>query len=382
MFSEFIYVFILSLIVIGIIFYDIGKSERNKNKYFNIVYVLMAIVAIFRYGVSPDTMNYMTAYEYIPPLESITWDSFLRFRFDILYTLTNSIVKSIFDSFLGVQIIHGLLVYVSFYKLIKFLHADKFFVLLYFYLQYYLVFGMGELRQGMAAGLVFFAIPFLLQRKYKYYFVLSILAILFHASAVITLLFPLLNKIKNVNCRILLFIAALIPLIFPLISISLGNLASLTGGSLANYSNRYIDNINFTFSILNYGKNLLFIYLLFIVPSKYQKLSIVHWLGFIYICIDMGSESIPIFFRFKDYLFPFYVSLFCEFLHRYRIRKVGLISIFSVILFFYQPYMVYQNMFSKELRGYFIPYASYLSEKNQNHYNALKNDFVRDYMNW
>lgn len=96
----------------------------------------------------------------------------------------------------------------------------------------------------------------------------------------------------------------------------------------------------------------------------------------------MGSESIPIFFRFKDYLFPFYVSLFCEFLHRYRIRKVGLISIFSVILFFYQPYMVYQNMFSKELRGYFIPYASYLSEKNQNHYNALKNDFVRDYMNW
>ena len=61
------YIFLLSLILIGIILFDLGIVKKGKSKYFFVVYVILALVAEFRYGVSPDTMNYMIAYESIPP---------------------------------------------------------------------------------------------------------------------------------------------------------------------------------------------------------------------------------------------------------------------------------------------------------------------------
>ena len=374
-----LYIFLLFLILIGIFLFDLESAKKGRLKYFFIVYVILALVAEFRYGVSPDTMNYMTAYESIPPLQDITFSDFTNYRFDIFYTLTNSIVKTIFDNYLGMQLVHGIIVYISLYKLIKFLHIDKFYVLLFFYLQFYFIFGMGTMRQSMAAGFLFYAIPYLCRGNLKMYYLLCTIAFLFHASAVITFIFPLLKAIRGANYKHLLFILALMPFFAPLSLHLLDAVAKAVGGSLANYSTRYGDNITVRYEFLIYAKNITIFYFLFI-RFKSREYTLIRILGFLYLCMDMTSENLSIFFRFKDYLFPFYLYLLCRFVQDSKIQRSALFIAILFIAYFYQPIRVHISMFSNEAKQTLVPYASYFSDKNHSHYDRMKKSFVRDYM--
>ena len=376
-----LYVFIVVLIMIGILLYDIGH-KKNQKIYFFFVYLFLVLVAELRYGVSPDTMNYMTAYDNIPKLQNITLADFLRFRFDILYTLVNSVAKTIYDSFLLVQIIHGLLLYIPLYKLLKYLKIDNFYVLLFFYLQFYFTFGMGEMRQSIAAGVLFFAIPYLIRKEYLKYYVLAIIAFLFHASAAIAFLFPLFYVVKEVKVKTLFIVLIVLPFAFPVIVSFFSHIAGLVGGSLASYSGRYENSLKFTFDLLNYGKNLILFVLMFGLSNTKRKLSTIEWMGFLYLFFDVGAENIPIFFRFKDYLFPFFLYIFCRFIENNKIKRVIFLPMFSILLFFYQPIAVHLAMFYGDYSFTFTPYASYLSDENHFLYDRYKVPFVSDYMNW
>lgn len=277
------------------------------------------------------------------------------------------------------QLIHGIILYIPFYRLAKFLHIDKFYVLLFFYLQFYFIFGMGTMRQGMAAGFLFYAIPYLCRGNLKMYYTLCIIAFLFHASAVITFIFPLLKAIRCVNYKHLLFVLALIPLFAPLILHLLDSIAKTVGGSLANYSTRYGDNITVEYEFLIYAKNIILFYFLF-VRYKFKKYTIISYLGFLYLCIDMASENLSIFFRFKDFLFPFYLYLLCRFVQNSKIERNTFLTAILFIVYFYQPIRVHISMFSNEAKHTLVPYASYFSDKNHSHYDRMKKSFVRDYM--
>lgn len=376
-----LYVFIIILISIGILLYDIGHKKKKKG-YFLFVYLFLALVAELRYGVSPDTMNYMTAYDNIPKLQDITLVDFLRFRFDILYTLVNSVAKTICDSFLLVQIIHGLLLYVSLYKLLKCLKIDKFYVLLFFYLQFYFTLGMCIMRQGMAVGIVFFALPYLIRKEYWKYYLLIVIAFLFHASASIAFLFPLFYVVKEIKIKILFIFLVVFPFLFPVLVNFFSNTAEIIGGSLAEFNSRYKDSALTNFSLLNYGKNLIFFILIFGISDTKRKLSIIDYLGFLYLFFDMGTEDIPIFFRFKDYLFPFFLYAFCHFIENAITNRRVLLPVFAMVLFFYQPIAVHLAMFCGEYSHTLVPYASYLSDENHFLYDRNKVSFVPDYMNW
>ena len=373
------YIFILSLILIGIFLFDCGIIKKGKSESFFVVYVFLALVAEFRYGVSPDTMNYMTAYEYIPSLNDITTKDFANFRFDVLYTLVNSFAKTVFDSFLGVQLIHGILFYIPLYRLIKYLHIDFFYILLVFYLQFYFLIGMCLMRQGMAVGVLFYAIPYLIGGKMKRYYGLCVLAFLLHASAVLAFLFPLLRLVKKLNIKLMLVMLLLIPFIIPFIFKLLYNVALMFGGALSNYGARYVDSIADNISVPNVVKNIVLFFFMFVMTKPKGSL-IMYCLGFLFLCLDMASENLLIAFRFKDYLFPFYLFVFCRCFQNIKLRKRVAISVAYLALFFYQPIMVHVTMFTVDTKDYLVPYASYLSNKNHMHYNRLKLDFVRDYM--
>lgn len=70
--------------------------------------------------------------------------------------------------------------------------------LLIYMSHYFLLHEFTQIRIGVATGFLLFSIYFLSEKKYIYYFISAILAILFHQSCVLVLLFPLIrNTEKN-----------------------------------------------------------------------------------------------------------------------------------------------------------------------------------------
>jgi len=64
--------------------------------------------------------------------------------------------------------------------------------MLFFYCWYFIYFGFNSVRQGLAASICFFAMIFLFEKKLFKYFIFVSAAILFHRTAVLFFIFPIL----------------------------------------------------------------------------------------------------------------------------------------------------------------------------------------------
>ena len=49
--------------------FELFKKTKFYNISFNVLYLLLALLVAFRYGVGIDTINYMIAFDYIPPID-------------------------------------------------------------------------------------------------------------------------------------------------------------------------------------------------------------------------------------------------------------------------------------------------------------------------
>lgn len=245
-----------------------------------------------------------------------------------------------FDSPQLVFILFGMPTYLLIYKTIKkYSLSPRFSLLLYFCFFYLESFGF--IRQALSVSICFWSIRFIFERKFYSFLFYTILACMFHLSAIIVLLaYPLYQEIR------LFHLVWVIPLLFitrQAFFILLTNLGLYTS---------YLDELN----TMEGGAFIRFFYiLLFISLLLLRNRTISKRDHFFFFTIGLAL-SFPFLFgshlgvRLSSYFFIYYILLIPELIKKIKLRCFYALTAFAF-------FMLTLFMTSKDpIKSQYIPY--------------------------
>jgi len=366
---------LLLLIIFEVFYFDIAyKGSKSYYPCFKYTWVFLALVSAFKYGVGPDTPNYMKAYEMMPPVNELTLFDFALFRFQPLYTLTNSVCKFFTDNFVLVQICQSGLFFTSTYLMMKELKVRKFYVLAFIFLFFYFISGITAMRESFAMSFCFFSFKYYHERRWGMFYLFILIALGFHTGAIAFTILPFFH-IFDVNRKRNMGYMVSLSLLFSLFAwnfLSDYDSSSETSGSIG----RYLNADSAGLSIANIIKNILILFVLYrtVFFMKRKKGDIIMMAAF-YVVLDLLSSAlIPMIFRISSYFTLMFCYAMCLILGNKRM-PVGY-KIVVIVLFFYQPVARYINFYTNEIfiKGAGIdPYCSVFSD-DKTYYTKLINE--------
>lgn len=181
-----VYIFAFSYLFLCSIFqmYGFRLSKKSKLVVYSLIGIILICISGFRYGLETDYWHYYNIFNGITTVENIepTFEVFINiFKF----------VLNDYNLFLLFVAI------VSLGSKIKIFYRFKycFVVLFVYYLRFYVLFELNAVRQGIALTFALQALFYLMREDKKKYATFTIIAILFHNSAAILLIIPLVRKL-------------------------------------------------------------------------------------------------------------------------------------------------------------------------------------------
>ena len=225
-----IYIFsILLLLLLSYLELTIAMSPATKKAISLFVYVFLVLQVGLRWETGTDWNAYLQHFESINSFSSAS-PSLMSPEYG--YNIAVWLVKIAFPNYSVFLLIHAAACFYLFFNSIKRYTGMLFLPLMVFYCTT-LISSTGANRQLIAVAIGFYALRYIYEKKYTYFFLLVALACMFHYSALILLLFPLFNqKIRPVTLLLILvgYIAlgaTKLPLqLFSVIGNSLGELES------------------------------------------------------------------------------------------------------------------------------------------------------------
>lgn len=207
----FVYALFILLTLIGSVFFD---REEGYGKYKLLAYralcLFLVLIAGLRYGLGGDSFQYMRDFEVnyeglLPDLwDTIDWQ-FHKMGYMPLWTAVNVLLRAVTDSFVVFQLIHALIVN-SIICTIARRHTQYgfLFLLVYFVLGTFFIFNTEVMRESLAIAIGLLGIEFWVSGKKVWFWLLLVLAVGFHISAVVLAVFPFV-KISLSRRNILIF---------------------------------------------------------------------------------------------------------------------------------------------------------------------------------
>ncbi|WP_180083353.1 EpsG family protein [Acinetobacter sp. YH12102] len=183
------YFFILFVVTLWI--YIEKRSFGRKSLYFPF-FCLLLLFSLRDFSVGTDTIVYTDKFINLILVEYYNFNNNIEFGYQVLEYLVLSFSHNYFWLFLlcGSIILSGF-----FYILRK--YSSNYLLSIFVFITFGIyTFSFNILRQGLAISICFFALHFLIQRKFLYYFLSVAIASLFHVSALIMLIFPFLLQFK------------------------------------------------------------------------------------------------------------------------------------------------------------------------------------------
>lgn len=193
-------------ILLGFISKYICKTQQERKLiYWCSSIILILFAGLREIGIDKDSLSY-----------SYFYDSELIFVLaEPTFAWISLIVRYIFNNFSYVLFFYAILGVLIKYKAIEKLTEFHYLTLLVYISTYYLLHEFTQIRVSIASGIFLIAIPFLAERRFYKYFVLILIATLFHYSALILLpLFLLSNKAPNRYFKIFMWLSIPLGVIF------------------------------------------------------------------------------------------------------------------------------------------------------------------------
>lgn len=170
-----------------------GKKSRL---WFNISYLLMTFVAVFRYGQMDDYFNYFQYYE----------NPSIYMEIDILYGAIITLFKACSIHYI---------VFCAFFSLVCMILAYRFFaqdceysclsLLIFYCYTFLLCCPMGAFRQGICLSLLLFLYHRIKEKKDKVFYFCVIVGSFIHLSFIILLVLPFLMRLKIYNSTFVVY---------------------------------------------------------------------------------------------------------------------------------------------------------------------------------
>ena len=194
-----VYIFIFIFLLIQSILLDFYKLKVSKKWIWIFNLILFVSLVGFRYKLGGDTFNYMNDFENFPTLDKIGFSDLFGLKYSPLWVLLFSLVKTIFTDFLFFQILHAVFVNGIIFWFISRYCKYKFLAIFFYFFYFYFYFNTEILRESLSICFFLLSVPSFLKGNWVKYYLCVLIAILFHYSALILILFPLL---KNVNLNV------------------------------------------------------------------------------------------------------------------------------------------------------------------------------------
>ncbi len=374
-----IYVIILIVLLFLIKKYDINENILGYGFSYITMLLVFVLVAGLRYKIGSDTLVYMDEYTYYPDLSQLFQYDFTETRYDFLWVFFCALCKSISGSYFFMQFIHAIIINSIYFYFIYKNTKYRFTALFIYFILGFLYFNTEILRESLAVAFFLLAIRFFYEKKWTKYYLLVLIASLFHSSALIVLLFPLLSKIKlNMHFIIsLLVVAALASVIWGVFNEYIQLLYNIS--SIEDKADAYLNNDAFIYNFngILYG---LFTYVLIpllcvLFYRKYFK-DPIDVAPFIWLYIAFGIFIVfnnTIFTRFQNYLFFPFIIFFSNLWNESRENKERIIiqPIQVMTLFFLLLFGSYYNYFKMD-----VTETTYIYQRYIPYHSILQNEFT------
>jgi hypothetical protein len=374
-----IYILIFILLTILTIRFDFSGKFNKKiaNFWYISSCLILIIVSGLRYKVGGDTLSYMYDFNDLPYIWELHKFNFSEAQYDPLWIIFSSLSKSIINDFTFFQILHASIINIILFRFIKQNTPYRFTAILLYALFFYLYFNMEIMRESLAVCTFLLAYPYYKSRKWLKYYLITLVGFLFHSSAIITFIFPLLRNIKFRSWAIVLLIGVFLAII----SIP-DAIKNLLGIFLFNdrLSSRFLlysgiklnSNGVFTYFVLYF----LFPSILIGMPHLKTKNELFKELLFSYFFIVVVVTGFSGFNRFLNYLTPFMAVYFANSLNEiYRsayFARAKRLAVFLLMVIAFIPKLNYYFLDTSNIvagtrryNGWF-PYSSVFN-KEENH---------------
>lgn len=345
-----IYLVTFILLLFLAINYDFGSKKKFSQGWYNFVLLLFIAIAGLRFKVGGDTLAYHQYFESVKALGSTNFSELLTGRYAFLWNVFAAVCKTISTDFVVLQLLQTVFINLILFWFIKKYSKFRFTTLLIYSIHAYLYFNMEIMRESVAICFFLLAYPYFERKSWVRYYALCLIAFLFHVSAIIVFVFPLLRFLKfsfrNLIVIAIFFIAVVILLASSNDLINLLLITETIEGKF-NYYSEYALNFN--------GKLLAFIS--FIVIPLYlirinDKVQIKKRLLFenvfiIYFMIAISYVIFSGFSRFLNYMTPFMMIYFADVLNNIynysHFRKLKRLLVVSLFIITATPKYLYHN---------------------------------------
>jgi hypothetical protein len=334
----------------------------------NSALILIAFFLCFGYMTGTDWYNYEQYYNNTNLAEKFTRSQ------EFGYFFIETFIGKLGVDFWAFHIVVKLLVFYSLIRFVRWFNANVFLYLALFIpeIGFYLFIDC-PFRNLIAFGIALIAFRKLLENKTLSYFVYVLIAMSFHLSAAIMILFYFVYK-KNIKIYIILFATLIIYLVafnveflISNIYIPLAKISPLISERLQSYfvNSRYISD---KISIGAFIRLFVLLILLFfkeVIISGEKKRQYVYNLSILFLLIHPFGVTMKIFDRLFLFLIPFYIISIIYLLKSLTIKSNKYILYLFFILF---SLKLTYSIISYDYR--YVPYTNYM-------FYWVKNDFPK-----
>lgn len=204
--------------IIPIIYLFTKPFANNAKLYFFVIYfLLLTIVGGFRgISVGSDTRTYSIVFNWLGNYSGNLFDYSNQYNYEIGYVFLNKIIYYISQNFQILLIIEMTLLNYSVYKLIQYFSKDWLMSVLVYVGFTYFFLSFNISRQFIAISISLLSLVYFAKGKKKIAICLILLAAIFHRSALLFLIIPLLSSIQFNKSKFNLLVIFNFIMLFPI----------------------------------------------------------------------------------------------------------------------------------------------------------------------
>lgn len=343
-----IYLLLFFAIFVGVLRYDFSsRKPHHKEMYYKYILFFFILMSGLSYKVGSDINAYMAEFSIIS-YDAVTEANFFSLaNKQPMWLLFENLCKSIVGDFAFMKIIISVFVCVTFFRFFKDNTSYYFSALLaYFFMMSFDV-NFNILRQSISMSFFLIAYSRMMKNKFVSTCFFVVMAVMFHNSAIVLLLIPILSKINLYKQPLVIWSIALaisLGLVFFMsYSGMLQGLAMIIQSDDFNSLAEVYDSEEYGTSAVRLVSVLFYIVLhslifYFLVKLRYPRYLI--WMFLFYTVFFLLSYSIPIFGRIKLYFTPFYIVAVIDLIYKYAkslrlANNRGLVTLALLTLFLF-----------------------------------------------
>ena len=343
----------------------------------------------FSYGLGADKFTYMLEFELFPKTfdeaYEYIWMGVLSRGQMPLWTIVNLVCKVVFDSFYALQLLESAAINIAVcYIVSKYTHRYFLFLLIYFFSLKYFIFNCEVMREGFAIAFVLYGIHGYLNGKKWLFYVMLAIALMFHVSAFIAIIFPFV-KVKlswktfyiAIILSFVLWMASDI-LMGKVLRMAVGGqgafaqkmmLYSLQASSFFGYLRYLLTYLVFPYIIMYYS--------VITEPSETLRKQKEKLTSFMVILALIAISIYPL-ARFYNYVQIFHLIMFADFLYtlfrsyEHLIIRIGT-SVGTILIMLWFYFSHYQTT-DTYIYDFFYPYTCILNEDKSVFFRSTAHD--------